>query len=498
MKILLLDNLRIRLLRPLTIISLVCLAVQLLKLFISKDKNILTEPTQFFVELLAHLSLILIFFAITTILDWIFTGAKVKGRLSFYIYFYLIVTSIIQITMAASSHAKVVQDKKFDSSKPEHLDNSSFNLRQKAVIRQPVLVESSSDPMSFHLEGSGGNCYGCTVIQASGTIVSTTDKDFKEFYDKNSVDFVNFDSSGGNIAAAIRLGEIIRSHGIHTSVFNGKPSDVVHSEKNSAPICASACVLAFIGGVVRYVPDDAKIGVHQFSFDKKSGMPDTANAISDVQEISGVITAYIREMGVSPELAELGSLVPNAQVYWLSKADLIRMNVITKKPLESNWIFSINETIKKPQLSIDQDQPDAAYSAMATIECLDPERVDVIVRLPYRLSPSVTRTISGVHLDRAGIENVQNLLDGKPITARDRVNPELMKFKLDQKFTFVSMTFDQSDFWEALKYHKKLELNFDLPRAFWSDFSRNGVATLTFPINNLFNLYKPFAAGCTE
>jgi hypothetical protein len=63
---------------------------------------------------------------------------------------------------------------------------------------------------------------------------------------------IGFDSPGGNIDAGMRLGRTIRSLGLSTMQIR-------------ATLCASACSLAFLGGVQR-LAEPGSIGVHKSSF----------------------------------------------------------------------------------------------------------------------------------------------------------------------------------------------------------------------------------------
>jgi hypothetical protein len=68
---------------------------------------------------------------------------------------------------------------------------------------------------------------------------------------------VSLDSPGGSLFGGMQLGREIRRLGFDADLLPDQT-------------CASACALAFLGGVLRTLVGDAKYGVHQFSSSKAS------------------------------------------------------------------------------------------------------------------------------------------------------------------------------------------------------------------------------------
>ncbi|MBZ9796816.1 hypothetical protein [Mesorhizobium sp. ES1-4] len=101
---------------------------------------------------------------------------------------------------------------------------------------------------------------------------------------------VTFRSPGGNIQKAMELGRLIRRLGLGTAQFRVSE-------------CASACSLAFLGGVMRFA-EAGSIGVHKSSF--QGDVPfSTQEAVSAVQQITADVITYMIEMGVDPALLQL-------------------------------------------------------------------------------------------------------------------------------------------------------------------------------------------------
>ncbi len=118
---------------------------------------------------------------------------------------------------------------------------------------------------------------------------------------------VTFDSNGGNILAAMAYGRMIRSLGLAT--FQLRASQ-----------CASACTLAFVGGVIRQAEPGA-IGVHQSSFAPGAGL-DGPTAVAAIQTMTAQIMSYFTEMGVDPKLLQVSLSVPSDDMRYLTASEM--------------------------------------------------------------------------------------------------------------------------------------------------------------------------------
>lgn len=147
---------------------------------------------------------------------------------------------------------------------------------------------------------------------------------------------VRFDSRGGSLEAGIEIGEQIRSHRIATRVTAGA-------------VCASACVYAFLGGMIRAVDDGGRMGIHMasgaFNDDYlaavKRVLLDPADTDIDgkvrriilINEQFSAIAArrqarYLTQMGVSLRLLDPVFDTPHLDIYWLTPAELGDYNVV--------------------------------------------------------------------------------------------------------------------------------------------------------------------------
>jgi hypothetical protein len=129
-----------------------------------------------------------------------------------------------------------------------------------------------------------------------------------------------FNSGGGSLGEGMQLGQFIADLPFPTlgQVGDGDQADGV---------CASACVLSYLGADYRYLHGNSQIGVHRFGAPESELDGSTALAVS--QEISGAIVAYIRQMRADPELYELMSSTDFSDISWVPLEDLRRLRVVT-------------------------------------------------------------------------------------------------------------------------------------------------------------------------
>ena len=142
-----------------------------------------------------------------------------------------------------------------------------------------------------------------------------------------------FNSPGGNVGSAIRLGRMIRAAGLDTLQVRQLQ-------------CASACSLAFLGGVHR-VAEPGSIGVHRASFKPADGMS-TEESEARVQLGTAAITSYVVEMGVDPKLMELASSYDKHDIRYLSASEMTELRVTNVAAIQSPADASQVSTGPKP------------------------------------------------------------------------------------------------------------------------------------------------------
>lgn len=178
-------------------------------------------------------------------------------------------------------------------------------------------VAALDAPMTFTVAKNDA-CASCVGILAVGKIVEDTADQFRQVVaDENTkgnrVSIVVFGSPGGALDEGMKLGRLIRRDGIDTGVVG----------------CASACALAFLGGVHRHASANS-IGVHQFR-DATESKAYSAADVSKAQSIVALLLDYVRDMGVSADFVTTASETPPSDVHWLSSVEMKSFNVTTSE-----------------------------------------------------------------------------------------------------------------------------------------------------------------------
>ena len=124
-------------------------------------------------------------------------------------------------------------------------------------------------------------------------------------------------SPGGDLNQAAIIGEIIRSRGLVTAVGTADAAGRV-----KPAYCASACVLVYAGGKVRFGVLGSGLGVHRFVTTQPVNDP-----VADAQRITGAVLGYMTKMGVSSSIVE--AMSETREIRWLSPKQALAMNLIT-------------------------------------------------------------------------------------------------------------------------------------------------------------------------
>jgi len=182
-------------------------------------------------------------------------------------------------------------------------------------------------------------------IFAEGYFCPDTDQKFQKFLTENPPKapktIVVLNSGGGNLGAGLAMGKIIRQQKMWTQVGSQLPLMIPLNENitaQSVPYlaepasppfageCASACTLAFMGGVVRTIGYGSNYAVHQFESDSQTPDP-TLQARTEV--VSAAIVTYLGQMGISPDYMGYMVLKTGNSVTNLSMKLLQQLNIVT-------------------------------------------------------------------------------------------------------------------------------------------------------------------------
>ena len=189
--------------------------------------------------------------------------------------------------------------------------------------------------------GEGSRQY----IFADGYFCADTDKKFQQFLTQNPPKAPNtivvLNSGGGNLGAGLRMGTIIRQQKMWTQVGSQLPLMIPQNENIPAQAvpyiaapasppfpgeCASACTLAFLGGIYRTIGYASNYGVHQF--ESASETPDSTLQ-AQTEAVSAAIVTYLSQMGISPDYMEYMVQKTGNDVTNLSMKVLQQLHIVT-------------------------------------------------------------------------------------------------------------------------------------------------------------------------
>jgi hypothetical protein len=186
----------------------------------------------------------------------------------------------------------------------------------KDQYSSPSLTATVID--NANLGGAAGNRRALAVTGRIGAAAATWLHDKIDKARLAPGDLILLSSPGGNLAQAVIMGEAIRSRGLDTAVGVADASGRVRPA-----YCASACVLAFAGGKVRYGVDGSALGVHRFTNASPGEDP-----VGDAQQVAGLVLGYMTRMGVSSTVIE--AMSQTREVRWLDPKQALAMNLVTE------------------------------------------------------------------------------------------------------------------------------------------------------------------------
>jgi hypothetical protein len=165
-----------------------------------------------------------------------------------------------------------------------------------------------------------GSAQGRRTLAVGGTIGPAAASLFRDKLDQANLaagDMILLSSPGGDLNQAAIIGEIIRSRGLVTAVGTADAAGRV-----KPAYCASACVLVYAGGKVRFGVLGSGLGVHRFVTTQPVNDP-----VADAQRITGAVLGYMTKMGVSSSIVE--AMSETREIRWLSPKQALAMNLIT-------------------------------------------------------------------------------------------------------------------------------------------------------------------------
>lgn len=173
---------------------------------------------------------------------------------------------------------------------------------QRVVLDKCALKSEHIDMFTVSLSGR-------SALVFSGKIDKSDVAVFAQKLKNSQVELVILDSPGGEINAAMEIGNELRRHDIDTMVQSGQ-------------ICASACSLIFFAGKKKFLSRSAAIGLHQ-AHDGHGNKRELATARMD---------GYLSALGLPRStLAPMYDYGPN-DMMWLSDQERNKLGIISLWP----------------------------------------------------------------------------------------------------------------------------------------------------------------------
>lgn len=160
--------------------------------------------------------------------------------------------------------------------------------------------------------------YHFTFDRAGGRYVIEGDidfgitRDFREFLSRNpGGHLLLLNSRGGSIYEGRGLYQVATTHGLATRVED---------------TCASACILAYLGGIHRTLSADARLGFHQYAVDHRhlnQAIPFYDPAREQARDLE-----IMRGIGIEPEFLERAFQRPHDDIWYPDHPELLRAGVV--------------------------------------------------------------------------------------------------------------------------------------------------------------------------
>lgn len=162
-------------------------------------------------------------------------------------------------------------------------------------------------------------------------------------------------SPGGSLMDGVRIGTLLRRLGATTTV--GKRG--TRSSQLEPGTCLSACSMAFLGGLYRYVPKGSVLGVHRVA-----ATVHTERDFDAGQIVAARVAGYIRDMGVDARLFDRMANAGTDQIYVPGAAELRALHIVNDGREPAEWRSELSAD--GPSLTATQQTASGAGRAVFT------------------------------------------------------------------------------------------------------------------------------------
>lgn len=199
-----------------------------------------------------------------------------------------------------------------------------FTSAAEAQLENSMQFKLEALDMGYLKMGRAQNVY------AEGEIRKGTAKQLFDFANTHSLKpgaTVYLNSNGGDVIEAIRLARVIESLGFNTGIGI--------KDRSAKAYCLSACAVAYLGGIFRYVWNENQIyGVHRF-FDSSDKSSKDDLEISQI--ISSEILKLIEDKNIDPKLFQIMAAAGRDEMIILQKNELHSLNVVNNGAPPPTW-----------------------------------------------------------------------------------------------------------------------------------------------------------------
>ncbi len=189
--------------------------------------------------------------------------------------------------------------------------------------------------------GQGGHAGAFPEIYVEGPIDETTFGQLRSIVDGNRLQsaHVQFNSTGGDLLAAIEIGYYLREKGFITEIgaYDGGWGRFAPGE------CHSACAVAYLGGKYRFMDAGSRMAVHRFATNRNEDETSLREVEQETQALTGLLVAYIEQMGVDVGFFKRMTERPHEDLTYLGMDELRRMNVVNDGRGAPSWALEIRD-----------------------------------------------------------------------------------------------------------------------------------------------------------
>jgi hypothetical protein len=210
-----------------------------------------------------------------------------------------------------------------------------------AGLLSSAAASADSSSMTFRVQPleAGGCGVRCPhVIVADGVIDINTPQAFVDFLkaganDKTLRRVVFINSRGGNVAASMVFGRILRE--LRAASIIGRFDSGREAGRPYAGLCLSACVYAMMGAVRRVAPPGSEVALHRMSIVESdgggwAGPARVTRSFADASMVA-LLAKYASRMGVNPALVRAAESLPPDTVHVLTRDEMRRWSFATSQ-----------------------------------------------------------------------------------------------------------------------------------------------------------------------